>query len=161
MLKPEIPMLAERLNALAETFDKRPVSPKALEVWFDSLKEFPSESVLGVLLGWPKTNTRFPSPAEVWKVCNETAIKSREAVAEAHRAQNSGSVRDYVGPTPQGKQIIAEMRKMLTKPRKSMTEHWQAMLDNSNSTHLQRSFAREALRNLGQSETAQDEREAA
>lgn len=112
MQKVDIQQFALQLNALAETYEKRPVSPKALEVWFDVLKEFPTEKVLGCLINWPKFKGKFPTPSEVWRDCNDLGIKEREEKAAFERAQNVGSAESYA-PTPHGRAMIAHIRAML------------------------------------------------
>jgi hypothetical protein len=156
MLKADLPMLAAKLGDLSEVFGAKAVTPRALEIWFDALKDFPTERVMGVLIGWPKMNSRFPAPADVWKFCNEQAIKSREDVSEAHRRQNSGPASEYFAPSAEGARIIAEMKSALKRPRKPWAEYWQDVLNNPNSSHLQKTFARQSLRNLGVSQAERE-----
>lgn len=87
MERMSIPRLAERLNALAEAFDKKPVSLKAAEVWFDTLKEFETEMVLNILTGWAKSHPKFPVPAEVWKAANEINSEDMEMRAERRKVE--------------------------------------------------------------------------
>lgn len=149
MQKVDIQQFAAQLNALAETYEKRPVTPKALEVWFDVLKEFPTERVLGCLIGWPKLKGKFPAPAEVWRECNEIGIKEREEKAAFERKQNAGPIERYC--TPEGLRIIQGIRKMFAESpaRKDWPDYWREMYFNPQSSYLQKNFAADALKNLG------------
>ncbi len=87
MQKLDLNALAGELNGLAETFERKAVTPKALEVWFDALREFPTEQVLALLHSWPKIHGKMPVPSEVWKVLNERAVDEREQRLESERVQ--------------------------------------------------------------------------
>ena len=78
----DLKILGERLGELAEVFDRKPMSEKALGVWFSVLRDFTTDKVCAVLISWPRTHTKFPSPAEAWKALNEIAIDRREAEAQ-------------------------------------------------------------------------------
>ena len=157
MLKTDATILANQLNALAEVYGKAAVTAKALEVWFDALKEFPTERVMGILLGWPKMHQRFPSPSEVWKICNEEGTVQREEKAARERAENTSRRMPHMA-TERGRQIIAGIREMLKRPRMSPIEHWHCVLAGD---YPERSkiMAREALAILqrGEKEADQDE----
>lgn len=112
MNKIDAQLLAQNLNGLAEVFDKKPVSGKALEVWFDTLREFPTERVMDKLIHWPKTHSKFPVPSEVWKELNETSIDRRESAAAAEKARYAEDER-FMGRTEQGRAVIAGIYRML------------------------------------------------
>lgn len=145
MQKVDLQVLANQLNALAEVFDKKPVSPKGLEVWFDTMRDFPTERVLSVLIGWAKTHTKYPSPAEVWKVVNEISIDLREEKQREERAQIEREYRQ-MGVTAQGSAIIKAMHEILAKPKRTPKEHWRYVLSLKNPPHLAAEYAREALK---------------
>jgi hypothetical protein len=145
MLKVDLPTLAKQLNELAEVFDKKPVTPGALEVWFDTLREFPCEDVMALLIGWPKTHAKFPVPSEVWKTMNERAIDQREKKAAQERAENRQQL--FI-PTPKGEECLAKIKAMLKAPRLSPREHWHCVLANAAPGSIGERYAREALAKL-------------
>lgn len=147
MHKTDLQILANQLNALAEVFEKKPVSPKGLEVWFDTLRDFPTERVISVLIGWAKTHTKYPSPAEVWKVVNEISIDLREEKVRQERAQIEREYQ-HMGATPQGKAIIKRMYEILAKPKRTPSQHWEYVLSLKNPPFLAAEYAREALKKL-------------
>lgn len=137
--------LAQNLNALAEVFDKKPVSAKALEVWFDTLKEFPTEKVMGKLINWPKSHIKFPAPSEVWKECNEYSIREREEKAAIERAEN---VREPRADDAVARHFIAKIKALLAKPRKTPIEYWEMVLREAPKGSLAESSAKECLQIL-------------
>lgn len=147
MLKTDATILANQLNALAEVYGKAAVTAKALEVWFDALKEFPTERVMGILLGWPKMHQRFPAPSDVWKACTEEAIVQRENKAAYERAQNaSPRIEHYV--TQRGMEVIAEMRRTLGLSKRTPEEHWLHVLESPRYGEKAKAIAKEALTKL-------------
>jgi hypothetical protein len=146
MQKYEAQTLAQNLNSLAEVFDKKPVSAKALEVWFDTLKEFPTERVMGLLINWPKAHGKFPTPAEVWKACNESSMSERESKASAERQVNAGPI---VWPKTQHAQdCLRRMREMLTKPKRTPMQHWEWVISRAPKGSTGHQYAVEALVDL-------------
>lgn len=147
MLKTDATILANQLNALAEVYGKAAVTAKALEVWFDALKEFPTERVMGILIGWPKLHQRFPVPSDVWKSCTEESIVQRENKAAYERAQNaSPRIEHYV--TQRGMEVIAEMRRKLGLSRMTPEQHWQHVIDSPNYGKRAKAIATDALNKL-------------
>lgn len=123
MNQTDVPLFANRLNSLAEVFGKPPVSKIAMEIWFDTLREFPAERVMDVVNTWAKRNGRFPTPAQVWERVNETCIEEREKKAAFERKQNVGPAQQYFAPTPEGKRICAQLRELFkTKEPPQMRE---------------------------------------
>lgn len=106
MNKTDLQLFGGQLNALAETFDKKPVSVKAMEVWFETLKEFPTERVMDVVNHWAKYHGKFPTPAEVWKQVNERMIDVREEQTRIDKARFARETNDS-WVTQQGSEIIA------------------------------------------------------
>lgn len=135
-------VLGERLNELAEVFDKKPVSEKGLTVWFGVLREFPTERVCGVLIGWAKTHTKFPSPAEVWKAVNDISINDREKKAEQENKQEF-----YPGVGgEQAEKFIARMREVLKKPKWSPMDHWKRLLATAKPGSIGYEYATQVLK---------------
>lgn len=135
-------VLGERLNELAEVFDKKPVSEKGLMVWFGVLREFPTERVCGILISWPKTHTKFPSPAEVWKAVNDISINDREKKAEAENKQEF-----YPGVGgEQAEKFIAQMREILKRPKWSPMDHWKRLLATATPGSIGYEYATQVLK---------------
>lgn len=145
MNKIDLQLLANQLNALAEVFEKKPVSPKGLEVWFDTLRDFPTDRVISMLIAWPRTHTKYPSPAEVWKAVNEISIDIREEKARHERALIAQEHR-HMGATPQGRAIIKRVYEILSKPKITPRQHWERVLANPKAQHLAKEYAKEALK---------------
>jgi diketogulonate reductase-like aldo/keto reductase len=144
--KIDLPVLAKQLNALAEVFDKKPVTPAALEVWFDTLREFPCEQVMTLLISWPQSHHKFPVPAEVWKSMNEWAIDRRERKALIERQQPA--FHPGVGGA-KAEEFIAKMRATLNNPAFSPLEHWQRVYDKQPAGSIGRKYAEEVLKKKG------------
>jgi hypothetical protein len=101
MQKYDVQVLGQNLNALCEVFDKKPVPLKALEVWFDTLKEFQTQHVMDAVIGWPKTNNRFPTPADIWKQVRERSGRDIERKAEEAKQEFHPGGRDQKNPGDQ------------------------------------------------------------
>jgi hypothetical protein len=154
-------LLGKQLNALAEVYDKKVVTPKALEVWFDTLREFPTEKVMDKLIHWPKTHGRFPVPAEVWKDLNDVSIDHREASAIAEKGRYAQEER-YMGKTEQGAAIIRGMHAAIAdKSAFTGAKLARRMLERGSLSLLQLDFVRANLprEELVEREPGQDEEE--
>lgn len=138
----DIPTMAAQLNLLAEVYEKRHVTEKAALVWFDTLKEFPTERVCGILIGWPKTHGKFPVPAEVWKSCNDFSIGDREARA----AREKAAVFEPTADPAHVRKMLHAMREILKRPKLSPREHWQKMLATKPAGSIGHTFATQALK---------------
>ena len=160
MQKTDLDLLAKQLNALTEVFDKKPVTPKALEVWFDALREFPTERVMTVLIGWSKTHGKFPTPADVWKSTNDMCIDLREAKAREEKATIERETR-FMGVTTQGEEIILRIREILHRPRLTPKQHWERILNNPKAIPLAKEYAMAALSKKEREPGEDDERIAA
>lgn len=115
-----IELLAQRLNALAELFDKKPLTKSAMQIWVDTLRDFRTERVLDILNSWPKSHSRFPAPADVWKQVNEVGIGDRERQNFIEREQNKSP--DIICDPAVAEFHLAKMRAILApwlknKPR--------------------------------------------
>lgn len=150
MKKIDSDLLAAQLNALAEVFDKKPVSLKGVEVWYDTLKDFPTERVMSVLIGWPRTHGKFPTPAEVWKICTEHMISDNEKKAREDARLNAR--REAFTPGVGGEQaekFIAKMREILKRPKWTPMQHWQHVLETYAQDSIGHRYATEVLKKRG------------
>lgn len=157
MQKHDLENLASALNGLAEVFDKKPVTQKAVEIWFDTLREFAAERVIGLLLAWPKTHGKMPLPAELWKILNEYGIEER---AKTHAAEKAQRVREYasMGATPHGKAALKLIYAILAKPKRTPTEHWEWVLSLPDAPDISKEYARVGLAKLKRREQAKPAR---
>lgn len=147
MQKLDVHLLGSNLNALAEAFDHKPVTPKALEIWFDTLKEFPTELVMSMLISWPKLHGKFPMPAEVWRLSNDIGATDRERKAVAERAA-SRQTTVYAGTTEQGKNYAAQVVALCSRTRRAPIGHWHKLLARSHPDSIGHQYATEALKVL-------------
>jgi len=145
VIRQDIPTMMNQLNALAEVFDKKPLGEKAAMVWFDTLNDFSTEKVLSVLIGWPKMHTKFPAPAEVRKVLNDITSTQIERESLARRREDP-----FISwpKNERTEQIIAGIRKMLKKPKRSPIEDWRHILATGPKGSIGYEFAVEALAKL-------------
>lgn len=134
-------VLASNLNALCEVFDKKPVPQQALKLWFDTLREFPTEMVMDALIGWPKFNNKFPTPADVWKVVNERASKERERKSAAEKKEE---FHPGVGGR-EAQKFLAQMRDILKRPKWTPQQHWERLLATAPKGSIGYRYAKEVL----------------
>ena len=125
---------ASTLNSLAEVFDKKSVTPKALEIWFDTLKEFDTNRVFSMLNGWAKTHTKFPAPGELWKALNEDSTEKRERQAVAEKRLFEREAVHTV--SEHGNAKLAEIMAILGRPKPSPYEHWKRVLATPDLTDM-------------------------
>lgn len=137
----DLPQLVKELNGIAEVFDKKPVTEKASKVWFDSLREFPTERVLGLLIGWPKTHGKFPTPSEVWKACNDLSIVERENKARLEARLDVAWER-----SEKGAEFLEQMKRTLKKPKRDPVEHWKHVMETTEPGTIGYEYARAALK---------------
>ena len=149
MQRTDATLLAQNLNALAEVYERKHVTAKALEVWYDTLKEFPTEKVMGFLIGWPKFHGKFPTPAEVWKSCNESAAGEREERVKRERVENAAP---WTGSTAESRRFAAKIRDLLSRPKPSAREHWRNVLETAPVGSIGHQYATEALKLKKQSQ---------
>lgn len=141
MQKYDAETLAKNLNALAEVFDRKPVTAGALQAWFDVLKEFPTERVMGLLIGWPKTHGKFPTPAEVWKSCNECGIDERE-----HKALMEKKIEPKWEKTAQGLAALKRMKEIINRPARTPRQHWEHVLKTKKPGSIGYEYAKKVLK---------------
>ena len=140
MNRSDIPTMANQLNLLAEVFDKKPISEKAALVWFDTLKDFKTEKVCSFLIAWPKTHGKFPTPAEVFRVCSEAASSELEA-----KAQRENREEVTWAKSARGLEFLAKMKAALNKPSLDPIQHWRRVLEKEGACNLAKQYARECL----------------
>jgi hypothetical protein len=138
--------LSARLNALAEVFNAKALTEAALKIWFASLKEFPADMVFGRLTSWPKEHSKFPAPADIWKIANAIGIAERERAAALERSANAQPVR--FERSEAGNRALREIKAMLARPRPSPVEHWRRALATAAPGSITEHYAREALARL-------------
>lgn len=141
MQKFDADLLAKNLNSLAEVFDRKPVTPGALQAWFDTLREFPTERIMSVLMGWPKTHGRFPTPAEIWKVCTEIGSAEIERKAALENRAEVAWTR-----SAQGEKFLARMKSIINKPSRDPKQHWEHVLATQKPGDVGYEFARKVLK---------------
>lgn len=127
MIQTDVPRFSEAMNSLAEVYGKTALGPKAMNVWFGVLKEFDCVQVVSMLGAWPKTNIKFPAPADVWKALNERASETRERVAAAEKKAYDDGWRAATS-TPYGKQKLTEIKRILSAPKPTPEQHWKRVL---------------------------------
>lgn len=145
MLNSDLSELAKRLNLLGEMLDRhKPLSEGAVLGWFDTLKEFETGAVFGLLGAWQKTHTKFPAPADVWKVLNEGASKRREDVAEAEKKMFADGLNRAMA-TPAGARSMKLIREILSRPKPSPREHWNRVMETEGLPPIAYKFAGDFL----------------
>lgn len=134
----------ERFKALiAEVYEcthGRPLSAAALIQWADALHDHPFHRVESVLKTWLRTKTKPPVIADIVGICAGMLSDSVESRAAADKAAFSQQI-VFKGVTPYGSQCIKSMRAMLRNPKRPNKEWARKIMENPNSTHLQRDFA--------------------
>lgn len=155
----DAPVLAANLNALCEVYDRKPIPQQALKVWFDALKEFPTELVMDCLIGWPKFNSKFPTPADVWKSVNERSSREREKKAATEKKEE---FHPGVGGR-QAQKFLEQMRQILKRPAFSPQQHWERVLATAPKGSIGHRYAEEVLkrRKKFEREPGQDDEEKA
>lgn len=150
MERMSIPRLIEKLNSLAETFDKKPVSVKAAEMWFEALREFDAELILSLLANWPKTHGKFPVPAELWKACNEIASEEREKRQQREKVELERSYKNFQR-TPHGEKMLAIIKGIASAKKITPIQHWHNVLATEGLPTDTYIFARACLKKIDRS----------
>jgi hypothetical protein len=108
--------LAECLSSLADVFNVRPPSEKAIAVWADTLRDFPIERIESLLRGWPKVHAKMPVPKDVWTVLNDERTEDIERSAVADKMRERNEVQRLFDPRVKDanmsriRQIVSEAR---------------------------------------------------
>jgi hypothetical protein len=152
MQKFDADLLAKNLNQLADVFDRKHITAPALQAWFDTLRDFPTERVMSVLLGWPKTHGKFPTPADVWKVCGEigSAEIERKAALDKRPIEWERS--------PQGAKFLAKMKAIINKPGRTPQQQWEHVLATQKPGDIGYEYAKKALKRIDREPGSDDER---
>lgn len=109
----DLPLLTERLTELAEALSAKPVSPKGLQVWFTTLREFPMPDVVDLLTGWAKRATKMPAPADIWKALNETRTEKIEAQARADGRKFEAEAKQTIHRDPRMAMALRSLAKKM------------------------------------------------
>lgn len=136
--------LGRRLNDLAEIMDRKPLTEKAVLGWFDTLREFDTGVIFGVLKGWQKTHGKFPNPAEVWKSCNDFSGEVRERQQLADKVALERTYRD-IKPTDEGRHKLRQILEILKRPKMTPLEHWRKVMRTEGLPQISYDFARAFL----------------
>lgn len=108
--------LGEALAALAEVFGARALSPKAVAVWADALRDFPIERVEALLRAWPRTHAKMPAPADAWKVLNDERTDDIERTAAEQKQQERREVARMFDPRVKDANM-AKIRALIVEAR--------------------------------------------
>jgi hypothetical protein len=106
------------LQGLADVYGKPHPTTAALVHWWEALKEFRTEDVLGMLADWAKFSRSMPTPHDVWEKLNVRRTDALEQKAALERASNRAAVTPDFHPTPLGREMLRLIHEMLSKPRK-------------------------------------------
>lgn len=103
-----------RIAEVADALDRRPPTDGALKVWFDVLRDHPYSRVHSALTHWTRTSGKFPTPADIEKVCNEWVSKEIEERSAQQKAQErSEFMQTMRSKSPEAQRFRAEIRKLL------------------------------------------------
>lgn len=91
-----VSQLASALGDLAEVFGTRPVSDRAVTVWYDALKDLDGQTALDVIYDWPKTGTKFPTPADVRQRVSARISREIERRAAEENARNTETTAQWI-----------------------------------------------------------------
>ena len=148
MDKASAPQLASILNSLAEVFDRKPPTLKAVEIWFETLRDFETNRVFSVLNNWPKSNAKFPTPADVWKKVNEQKSVSTESALQAKK-EGLDKAYSNVAATDYGRNKFAEIMEMLKRPKPTPRQHWKQVLSTDGLPDATYAFANASMAKIG------------
>lgn len=79
---------ADAVRDVVETLGGRSPTDRAIEVWFDALKEFPVNDVLSALYDYAKFKSKAPAPADIRKIVTDR-ISERLEEQSAEAAKES------------------------------------------------------------------------
>lgn len=149
MTRDEVPVLTAQLNALCEVYDKRHMTPQAVQVWVDTVKEFKTPRVMALLIEWPKINGKMPTPGDLWKRLNEVTIDEREAQQQNERARHERDA-ERILTNLQGRVITARILTWLgTQKRDGKAWAKKILADHAANpasvNWIQLEYAREAI----------------
>ena len=117
-------ILQERLSELSEVYQAKSVSDKGLTVWFNILREFPTEKVCDILNAWPRSHNKMPTPNEVWKAVNDICIGLREKKSEMQNKEQPFAYASAGVSGEQAEKFLNKMREVLNSPKWTPLDHW-------------------------------------
>lgn len=82
MKQSEMRQVTDRLNELAEFYDRKPPTAGALKVWADAFTGCSVIDVLDVLTDWPRSKRAFPIASEVVESCQARNAERHHALAK-------------------------------------------------------------------------------
>jgi len=106
----------ERLNALAEVYDRKAITQKAGDVWWQVLKSHVAADVLGVIDNWARTRAKWPTPADISSAAGEALSDRIEQNAAEDRRRERREI-EQMGSTPHGREVLRLIRDFLAQPR--------------------------------------------
>jgi hypothetical protein len=118
MQKSHMPEITASLIGLADLYGKPHPTAAAAIHWWETLKEFDYNDVMGCLGYWAKESTVMPSPKAVWDKLNSKRTESIEERAARERASNRAMIPHDFRPTPQGRRMIQECLRIVSQPRR-------------------------------------------
>ena len=112
MTKLEFADIAKRLQDLAEAYDRRPLGGGAVAAWWQTLESLPAHDVHVILDSWLRTASKFPAPADIYRMANERGIDRREENAANEKAVISREYQ-FMGATLQGRRALKLIRDLI------------------------------------------------
>ena len=106
------------LAGLADVYGKPHPTKAALVHWWETLKEYDYNEVMGLLGYWAKESGKMPTPKDAWDRLNARRTENIEERAARERASNSATLPHDFRPTPQGRAMIKECLRIVSQPRK-------------------------------------------
>ena len=128
MTPPDFEVLCDRINAIATVFDRKPLTPQAVAVWYDTLKDFPAHHVMDCLIAWPRGHSKMPTPMDVWKDVSERGTRERSARSLRTEHAQGGLTQD-AETRARIRKIIADTRAKLALPSPHPRAWAQKILD--------------------------------
>ena len=158
MQRNDIDAFQKLMVEVQECYGHRPPSAGLLQHWVDALKDHPFHTVDSVLRNWIRTKAKPPMIVDIVSICTGIFSDKIENRAAADKAA-FGKPFEWQGVTPYGAQCIREMRALLAKPKKPSKEWARKIMENPNSTEMQRNFAAPVYATMEQREPGQDDEE--
>lgn len=118
MQKNHMTEVVASLNGLADVYGKAHPTQAAQVHWWETLKEFDYNDVMGCLGYWAKESNAMPTPKSVWDKLNGRRVESLEERAARERASNRARLPHDFRPTPQGRMMIQECLRIVSQPRR-------------------------------------------
>jgi len=151
MQKHHMQEVVASLNGLADLYGKPQATQAAQVHWWETIKEFDYNDVMGCLGYWAKESNAMPTPKAVWDKLNSKRTESIEEKAAMERASNRASIPFDFKPTEHGRMMIKECLAIVSNPRKpegryGWAEKIMKMVENGeNVPYLTRKIAQDRL----------------